>query len=435
MSIVNTNYLSLASQNHINKSQRSLNTAIERLSLGTRVNSAKDDSANSSIINPFTANIKGLTQAVRNGNDGLSIAQTTEGSLTEINDSLLKIRTLTVQALNETNSSTDLQFIQDEINARLAEIDRVSTETEFNRLHVLGSDAKPLIIQIGAYDNETITIDLQQINNQTLGIAGFNITNPINESRIHDSVADKYIQSKRVPSDLGFSAPTNPHLVFEGEFGALQKTTTSAGLESYHIQVTGAFGQGANAINGWYEVSVNEQEKLTLNLDSHSSNPPDGTLSPATRYQSAIKDFTGAAADEVYAYSGKDHDYVIKDTSGSAATYYAANINSETGEVTRGHALISTEESKDPLAKLDAALQKVGDLRSHLGAVQNRLISSITNIDSSIVHLSATRSRLQDADFAVEVSNKSRLLLLQQAGTTMLAQANQVPQLVLSLLS
>lgn len=323
MSIVNTNYLSLSSQNHINKNQRSLNTAIERLSLGTRVNSAKDDSANSSIINPFTANIKGLTQAVRNGNDGLSIAQTTEGSLTEINDSLQKIRTLTVQALNETNSSTDLQFIQDEINARLAEIDRVSAETKFNRLHVLGSGAKPLNIQIGAYDNETITIDLQQIDNQTLGISDFNITKPINESHINDSVADKYIQSKRVPSDLDFSA----------------------------------------------------------------------------------------------------------------TTYYAANVNSETGEVTQSNALTTAAESKDPLAKLDTALQKVGDLRSHLGAVQNRLISSITSIDNSIVHLSATRSRLEDADFAAEVSNKSRLLLLQQTSTTMLAQANQVPELVLSLLS
>ncbi|TSH88544.1 flagellin FliC, partial [Verticiella sediminum] len=132
MAIVSTNYLSLVAQNNLNKSQSQLGTAIERLSSGMRINSAKDDAAGQAIANRFTANVKGLTQATRNANDGISIAQTTEGSLNEINANLQRIRELSVQAANGSNSDTDLQSIQNEITERLDEIDRVSRETQFN---------------------------------------------------------------------------------------------------------------------------------------------------------------------------------------------------------------------------------------------------------------------------------------------------------------
>ncbi len=132
MAVINTNSLSLLTQNNLNKSQSSLGTAIERLSSGLRINSAKDDAAGQAIANRFTSNIKGLTQAARNANDGISIAQTTEGSLNEINNNLQRVRELTVQAQNGSNSSSDLDSIQDEISLRLAEIDRVSDQTQFN---------------------------------------------------------------------------------------------------------------------------------------------------------------------------------------------------------------------------------------------------------------------------------------------------------------
>ncbi|TSH95652.1 flagellin FliC, partial [Verticiella sediminum] len=132
MAVISTNYLSLVAQNNLNKSQSQLGTAIERLSSGMRINSAKDDAAGQAIANRFTANVKGLTQATRNANDGISIAQTTEGSLNEINANLQRIRELSVQAANGSNSDTDLQSIQNEITERLDEIDRVSRETQFN---------------------------------------------------------------------------------------------------------------------------------------------------------------------------------------------------------------------------------------------------------------------------------------------------------------
>ncbi|MFA7580324.1 MAG: flagellin [Castellaniella sp.] len=174
MAVINTNYLALVSQNNLNKSQNSLGTAIERLSSGLRINSAKDDAAGQAIANRFTANIQGLSQAARNANDGISIAQTTEGSLNEINNNLLRIRELSVQAANGTNSQSDLNSIQSEIQQRLDEINRVSDQTQFNGIKVLSKD-NSMSIQVGMNDNEIIHIGLQQINASTLGLGTFNI--------------------------------------------------------------------------------------------------------------------------------------------------------------------------------------------------------------------------------------------------------------------
>ena len=175
--VINTNSLSLLTQNNLNKSQSALGSAIERLSSGLRINSAKDDAAGQAIANRFTANIKGLTQASRNANDGISIAQTTEGALNEINNNLQRVRELTVQSQNGTNSSSDLSSIQDEIKQRLDEIDRVSAQTQFNGTNVL-SKSQTLSIQVGANDNETIDIKLSEVTASTLKLAGFNVSGP-----------------------------------------------------------------------------------------------------------------------------------------------------------------------------------------------------------------------------------------------------------------
>ncbi len=173
--VINTNTLSLMTQNNLNKSQSALSTAIERLSSGLRINSAKDDAAGQAIANRFTSNINGLTQASRNANDGISVAQTTEGSLSEINNNLQRIRELSVQAANGTNSASDLTSIQDEITSRLSEIDRVSGQTQFNGVNVLASN-QTMKIQVGANDGQTISIDLQKIDSTTLGLNGFSVS-------------------------------------------------------------------------------------------------------------------------------------------------------------------------------------------------------------------------------------------------------------------
>jgi flagellin len=265
MSVINTNVLSLVTQNNLKASQSSLSTSIQRLSSGLRINSAKDDAAGQAIANRFTSNIKGLTQASRNANDGVSLAQTAEGGLKEINNNLQRVRELTVQAKNGTNSTADIASIQSEVDSRLAEIDRVAGQTDFNGVKVLAA-ALSTKIQVGAKDSENITI------------------------------------------------------------------TTAAASDSAGLGVT--------------------------------------------------------------AFS-----------------------------VTTG-----------TLATLDTAIAKVDTTRGDLGAVQNRFDSVIANLGTTINNLSSSRSAIEDADYATEVSNMTRAQILQQAGTSVLAKANQSTQGVMALL-
>lgn len=279
MAVINTNITALIGQQNLTRSQSALQSAMTRLSSGLRINSAADDAAGQAIANRMTAQVTGLSQAQRNANDGISLAQTTEGALNQVNDNLQRIRQLTVQALNGTNTSDDLNSIQAEIDQRLGEITRIGAQTSFNGVSVLNrtDDTQPILIQVGANDGETIEINLTNVSLASLGVDGFTVG---------------------------------------------------------------------------------------------------GT-----------------------------------DSTGAAVTATA-----------------------DPLKTLDNALSDVDGMRSALGAVQNRFESAIDNLATTTTNLSAARSRIEDADYAVEVSNMTRAQILQQAGTSVLAQANQVPQTVLSLL-
>lgn len=356
--VINTNSISLIAQNNLNKSQSSLSTAIERLSSGLRINSAKDDAAGEAIANRFTSNINGLTQASRNANDGISLAQTTEGALDEVNDNLQAIRTLTTQAQNGTNSASDLQSIQDEITQRLDEVNRISSQTQFNGVSVLDGSKTSVSIQVGANDGQTITINLQAINSKTLGLTDFNVDGPsgtvtevaTDGTSSYNSTAIKSVVDKNGDALTGLSTDANGNYFIdngEGDDTYTKLTSNDLSIDS----TTGA---------------------LTVNID------PDD-------------------ADDLAARS-------------------------------------TTAATTDPLTTLDKALSTVDDMRSNLGAIQNRFDSTINNITSTTSNLSEAQSRIQDADYATEVSNMSKAQILQQAGTSVLAQANQVPQTVLSLL-
>jgi len=368
MSVINT----LVSQNNLNKSKDALGTAIERLSSGLRINSAKDDAAGQAIANRFTANIKGLSQAARNANDGISLAQTTEGALNEINNNLQRIRELSVQAANGTNSASDLESIQAEIQQRMEEIDRVSQQTRFNGVDVLARN-QDLSIQVGAHDSETISVGLKAINTSTLGLSGFSVAG-----------ASVGAVSAAKVGDLAI-------LTGEGKVTATSVTVSD---------LTGLDGLDATTANT--VVGSNGQVYLEVTAGA-------GTT------RSGVKE-----GDKLYMAVNKS-DLKVSDD-GSTVTMDKADFS----KVTVGGA------STDPLAKLDAALQTVDTLRSDLG--QNRFQSTITNLNNTVNNLSAARSRIEDADYAVEVSNMTRAQILQQAGTAVLAQANQVPQTVLSLL-
>ena len=309
MAVINTNTLSLTTQNNLSKSQSSLGTAIERLSSGLRINSAKDDAAGQAIANRFTSNINGLTVAARNANDGISLAQTAEGALSEINNNLQRVRDLTVQAQNSSNSASDIDSIQAEVNQRMEEINRVTSQTDFNGIKVLntGSGSTDYSFQVGSKDAETIAITI--------------------------SSSDGY------------------NLAKSGASGAALNTRTMASGDTVNGNVRSTEAVGFDVLKG----SV-----------------------------------TGGA-------------------SGAAS-------------------------GTTPLADIDAAIKSVDSQRSLLGASQNRFESTITNLNNTVNNLSAARSRIQDSDYATEVSNMSRAQILQQAGSSVLAQANQVPQTMLSLL-
>lgn len=522
--VINTNSLSLITQNNINKNQSALSSSIERLSSGLRINSAKDDAAGQAIANRFTSNIKGLTQAARNANDGISVAQTTEGALSEINNNLQRVRELTVQAQNGTNSKSDLSSIQDEIKSRLEEIDRVSGQTQFNGVSVLAKDGS-MKIQVGANDNETITIDLQHIDAKTLGLDGFNVNNHPNISIKNATVGvDTTTYDETGATILSTAA---------GTAGTKLNTLDANGtIEAASIkfdQSTGKYYgsvQNTTGKNGIYEVTV---DKTTGKVDLAGTTPAvisagipaTATISPTkaevattTTVQKPIDSsvIAGSAAANTLKAAGIDTtDLALvqihsTDSAGNetgAATYglqtkdgtiYAtdfdpasydpaatpptainaktvsytdANGKSQTGVMYLGgdtgkkglvtvgtgsdaktydakalqgadlsalNALKPIADNSNPLKALDAAIASVDKFRSSLGAVQNRLDSAITNLNNTTTNLSEAQSRIQDADYATEVSNMSKAQIIQQAGNSVLAKANQVPQQVLSLL-
>lgn len=419
--VINTNSLSLMAQNNLNKSQSALGTAIERLSSGLRINSAKDDAAGQAISNRFTSNIKGLQQASRNANDGISLAQTTEGALNEVNDNLQNIRRLTVQAQNGSNSDSDLQSIQAEITQRLNEINRISEQTDFNGVKVLKEDNK-LTIQVGANDNERIDIDLKNINAETLGLKTFTVANGIDLNKLGASLST--VDTKGAPT-IGIDASTGTKKV------SSDNKVYSDGTDSYIQTGKSEWVKGTLSATGAFsfDSSVGADVVTTKPADLVAQDKVNtGTATvlaslPATT--GTLHSYTDAAGKSSYVIQGKGDD--------GYPAYFKASVD-DAGLITRGTALSVGPKTDDPLATLDKALSQVDTLRSSLGAVQNRFDSVINNLNSTVNNLAASQSRIQDADYATEVSNMSRANILQQAGTSVLAQANQSTQNVLTLL-
>ncbi|MES1931186.1 flagellin [Salinisphaera shabanensis T35B1] len=386
--VINTNTLSLTAQQNLNSSQKTLNSAIERLSSGSKINSAKDDAAGQAISNRMTSQINGLKQASSNANDGISMAQTTEGALNQINDNLQRVRELTVQASNGTNSQSDLDSIQNEINQRLEEIDRVSDQTAFNGTKVLDSD-KTIKIQVGSEDNQTISIELKNMDTASLGMEGFKV----------DASA-----KAEVGEQVGFNETLGEIYEVKDGSGNVQAGVLAAKDSDGNLVAVQAATTPTTA-NGGYEAIT------YTDADGNSAN---ATVALAV---TSPTDPSPGAATVVGEYSdGTTHSVNAGDDWSSTAP---------TSEV---------DVANGPLGNIDAALTKIDDMRSSLGAIQNRFDSAINNISTTEINISSARSRITDADYATEVSNMSKAQILQQAGTSVLAQANQSTQGVLSLL-
>jgi flagellin len=388
--VINTNTMSLNAQRNLSTSGSSLATTIQRLSSGSRINSAKDDAAGLAISERFGTQIRGTDVAIRNANDGISLAQVAEGSLSEIGNNLQRVRELAVQATNATNSASDRKALQAEVTQLVSEIDRVAKQSDFNGTKLLDGSFSSQLFQVGANAGQAIAIDkVVDAKSDSLGKSGFAadaVGTAITAAAAGDDVADTVINGVTIK---GFSY----------EAGTSDKDLA---------------GKVATAINA----KVGE-------TGAHAEVVVDATDPDAPVYSVTISSVKAGA------------DLNIAENADIGIAADVANEADAAGATTTVLSGLSVESFKDAsraLEIVDNALDSINSTRADLGAVQNRFTSVVANLQTSTENLSASRSRIKDTDFAKETAELTRTQILQQAGTAMLAQANQVPQNVLSLL-
>ena len=387
MSTINTNVMSINAQRNLSASTGSLATSMQRLSSGLRVNSAKDDAAGLAISERMNSQVKGLNVAIRNANDGISLAQTAEGAMAEIGNNLQRIRELAVQSSNATNSATDREALQKEVSQLQAEIQRVATQTEFNGTKLLDGSFTGKAFQVGANAGQLITVDAVT-NAQTDSLGGTlfatgtsTIAAPADENTAV-SLANVTINGTNI-----------------GTVAVAASGTTAAATQTSAAQALAA------AVN-------------TRSAELGVVAEVDGTTAGQVNFSSIL---AGSTA--------------ITFTATPTGSTLTNVFNAPTTETYVEDLDISTfAGAQQAIGIMDAALTTINSARADMGAIQNRFGSVIQNLQTSSENLSAARGRIVDADFAKETANLSRAQILQQAGTAMVAQANQLPQGVLSLL-
>ena len=371
MSMINTNVMSLNAQRNLATNSASLGTTIQRLSSGLRINSAKDDAAGLAISERFTTQIRGLNQAARNANDGISLAQTAEGAMAEIGNNLQRIRELAVQSSNATNSQTDRDALQAEVSQLQSEIQRVATQTEFNGTKLLDGNFSGQAFQVGANAGQLITVD---------------------------AIA---------------SAQTNAlgNTLLAGKTGTAAATdAATSGLSINGVAIDNVTAQGSAAATGAAIVKA-------INAKTSATNVVASLDSSNKIVLTSIKE--GASI----VVAGSNAGDGIGTGTTTATSKFTSDVN-----------ISSFAGAQQAILIMDNALTAVNSSRAQLGAIQNRFSSVISNLNTTSENLSASRSRIRDTDFAKETAELTRTQILTQAGTAMLAQANQAPQSVLSLL-
>jgi flagellin len=455
-STINTNLMSLNAQRNSTKSQNDLSTSIARLSSGLRINSAKDDAAGLAISERFTAQIRGVNQAARNANDGISLAQTAEGSLGTIGSNLQRMRELAVQSANATNSASDRAALQQEVGQLAAEIDRVAQQTQFNGTNLLDGSFSAQQFQVGANAGQTIAVAgiasartsaLGQYAGNTLTATTLTIGGVATSLGSIATDAKSIANAVKASSVAGFTISANATAVAAGT-QALTATASGTAIVTVNglaINVNNAVGNAttnrANTV-----AALNAQSSVTgvvatdtgsgVSLAAADGRNVTVSFAAGTATAATIADFglapaatTGATLNIAYnAPSGVTGNIVF------AGAFANTTAVASTGTSIAAVDISSVAGANAALSAVDAALASVNSNRATLGAVQNRFSSTIENLQTTGENLSASRSRIQDADFAMETANLSRAQVLQQAGTAMIAQANQLPQQVLSLL-
>ena len=395
---INTNIASLNAQRNLGLSAGSLATSMQRLSSGLRVNSAKDDAAGLAISERMSTQVKGLTVAARNANDGISLAQVAEGSLGKVGDMLQRMRELAVQSSNATNSKSDREALQAEVAQLRDEIDRVAKQTTFNGTKILDGSFSGAVFQVGANSGDNITVGaLTNTTAKGLGSVNYGISsitgiaaNAVTAAGLVATTSSLSITVDGVSTDLGKLPKASSTQERMGQvIEAINRKSADTGITAY---------LAGDAVKGF-----------------------------TVEMRSGAVDATGNAITAI-SLSG----FSASTTGFASVTIGAASGTGVTGVDTVD---ISTQPNAwVALKKIDSAIDQVNSSRAALGALQSRFESSVANIDIMVENVAASRGRIVDADFAKETANLSRTQILQQAGTAMVAQANQLPQQVLQLL-
>jgi len=387
---VNTNISSLNAQRNLTKSGEGLATSMQRLSSGMRINSAKDDAAGLQISNRLTSQISGLGVAQRNANDGISMAQTAEGAMQESTNILQRMRELSLQSANGSNSSEDRAALHKEVAALQTELTRIAETTSFGGQNLLDGSFGTKAFQVGSNSGETISVGLKDISADQLGTTSTNAISAGAVTAAQLSTAEIGNGGTMSISYITSTAATAK--VIEIDMSAVTANGATTDMDSMDSALNAALnGIGVKSVGGVLSGSmVTSTAALTINMTDTAGAATTGTA--------------GASAGAVITAHVDDID--ISDQIGSSA---AVSI-------------------------IDNALAEISDSRANLGAIQNRFGHTINNLANVQENVSASRSRIQDTDFAMETAAMTKNQILQQAGTSILSQANQVPQAALSLL-
>lgn len=490
--IINTNIASLNAQRNLNTSQMAQSTAIQRLSSGLRINSAKDDAAGLAISDRMTSQIRGLTQAARNANDGVSLAQTAEGALSQTSSLLQRMRELSIQSANATNSSSDRAALQSEVNQIKDELNRVASTTTFNGLKILDGSYQNQKFQVGANANETIGISLSGVAATDLAnysVTGSNTTNRQGTGQASTAAASsganviagqtltvsgaKGTTTVAVTAgDSAYTIATNVNAV-SGTTGVTAKGTNSATLSglsaSGSVSLTlgsgsstatvtaavtttdlSALSKAINNVSGTTGITADvsggtltlrQADGKDIKLDNFTHATSAGatisvgdagtaeTLTDGANDSTTISGTLTFSSSETYSVSSS-----VAAAAGSVLNVAANTAVSATASLVSAIDIGSASGAQSAIDVVDSALARVNGIRADLGAVQTRFELAINNLQTTSENLSAARSRIVDTDFAAETANLTRAQILQQAGVAMLAQANALPQNVLALL-
>ena len=498
---INTNVASLNAQRNLGATQNNLARSMQRLSSGLRINSAKDDAAGLAISDRMTSQIRGLNQATRNANDGISLAQTAEGAMQESTNILQRMRELSVQSSNASNSSADRGALQAEVNQLQEEMDRIAGTTTFNGLKILDGTFTNSKFQVGANANETIDVTIGSMKTSDLGrfavdgttdvgndntgagaatlaataggangVAGQNLTVAGENgskvvaitagwtaetiaSKINDVSGDTGVEAKAI-SKADFALGAAGSISFKLGSGSGSPTQTISADVTSNTDLT-AVVKAINDVAGKTGITAEKTSTgLTLTqADGKDIRLEDFTTSNTTTTTATIKGLTGATQTlttddgtthtdssvvagtlEFTSKSSFSVSSSVNDDAGSVIDGDGGDITAAKADTVNAIDISTVDGAQKAIDVIDKALGTIDSERGDLGAVQNRFESTIANLKNISENVSAARSRILDADIAQETSNMTKQNILQQAGVSILAQANQAPQMALSLL-